>query len=266
MTALYGKWRALVPGNGVPGDDLWLRLACLAFSLVLNAGFIAVVGGGFGGWSDRDRPIVVSLVERPTPAAARPGPAPRRAPPPAAVAPSLPAPARAGAPAAVARQEPPAPMPTPPVAEAVPVAAPAGETGASAAADGGGGDAALLAGGEGAGVEAGGGDDGQGGDSAGAGRSVDVLIRATPRYEYNPKPEYPAVARQNRWQGTVRVRARVTAEGLVESVALERSSGHASLDRSALDSVRHWRFIPATRGGVAVACDVSIPVAFKLTP
>lgn len=106
--------------------------------------------------------------------------------------------------------------------------------------------------------------DGLGQDAGKEGGSK-ALIQATPRYEFNPKPEYPGIARQNRWTGTVRVRARVTAGGAVDSVSLEQSSGHALLDRSALDSVRRWRFIPATRGGVPVACDVSIPVAFQLT-
>jgi protein TonB len=90
------------------------------------------------------------------------------------------------------------------------------------------------------------------------------LIKAIPRYESNPLPHYPRLARQNRWEGTVRLRAMVTAGGDVKELTLERSSGHALLDRSALDGVQHWRFIPATRGGVPVACEVSIPVAFRL--
>ncbi len=90
------------------------------------------------------------------------------------------------------------------------------------------------------------------------------LIKAIPRYESNPLPHYPRLARQNHWEGTVRLRAMVTAGGDVKELTLERSSGHALLDRSALDGVQHWRFIPATRGGVPVACEVSIPVAFRL--
>lgn len=91
------------------------------------------------------------------------------------------------------------------------------------------------------------------------------LIKATPRYESNPLPPYPRVARQNHWQGTVRLRARISAAGDIEKVSLERSSGHQVLDQAALQGVRHWRFIPATRNGVPVASEVSIPVAFRLT-
>lgn len=105
---------------------------------------------------------------------------------------------------------------------------------------------------------------GQGSKTGGDGNDGG-LIKATPRYESNPLPPYPRLARQNRWEGTVRLRAKVTAGGKVEGVSLERSSGHAVLDRSALDGVQRWRFIPATRNGAPVACEVSIPVAFRLT-
>jgi protein TonB len=98
-----------------------------------------------------------------------------------------------------------------------------------------------------------------GGGDGGGGR-----LKAIPRYESNPLPHYPRLARQNHWEGTVRLRALVTASGDVEGLTLERSSGHAVLDHSALDGVRRWRFIPATRGGVPIPCEVSIPVAFRL--
>lgn len=119
------------------------------------------------------------------------------------------------------------------------------------------------------GAEAGGGKVGQ---AAMSGDGTDAvaaagggLIRATPRYESNPLPDYPRLARQNRWEGTVRLRARVSPAGEIESVTLERSSGHVILDHAALDGVRGWRFIPASRAGVPVVCEVSIPVAFRLT-
>lgn len=101
--------------------------------------------------------------------------------------------------------------------------------------------------------EAGGGDDGG-------------LRKATPRYETNPPPEYPRLARRNHWEGVVKLRALVTPGGTIERLAIERSSGHAVLDRSAIDGVRQWRFVPATRNGVPVACEVRIPVAFRLDP
>jgi len=85
-----------------------------------------------------------------------------------------------------------------------------------------------------------------------------------PRYAANPLPDYPRLARQNRWEGTVRLRARISPAGTVEEVGLEQSSGYPLLDRAALAGVRRWRFSPASRNGVPVPCDVSIPVAFRL--
>lgn len=90
------------------------------------------------------------------------------------------------------------------------------------------------------------------------------LILATPRYASNPKPDYPRLARQNRWEGVVQLRALISAAGEVETLFVENSSGHQLLDRSAVDGVRRWRFIPARRGDSQVSCEVRIPVAFRL--
>lgn len=63
----------------------------------------------------------------------------------------------------------------------------------------------------------------------------------------------------------MRLRARISPAGTVDEVTLEQSSGHPVLDRAALAGVRRWRFHPAAHGGVPVPCEVSIPVAFRLT-
>jgi protein TonB len=60
------------------------------------------------------------------------------------------------------------------------------------------------------------------------------------------------------------VRVQVTAEGAAAAVSLGRSSGHAALDAAALAAIRSWRFSPATRGGVPVAAEAEVPVAFRL--
>lgn len=43
-----------------------------------------------------------------------------------------------------------------------------------------------------------------------------------------------------------------------------RPSGHAELDRAALEAIRAWRFVPAQRGSRVVAVWVEIPVHFTL--
>ena len=60
------------------------------------------------------------------------------------------------------------------------------------------------------------------------------------------------------------VRAHVTARGTVASAEVETSSGHAALDRAALEAVKRYRYAPARRAGRAVAYDVRVPVLFQL--
>jgi TonB family protein len=70
---------------------------------------------------------------------------------------------------------------------------------------------------------------------------------------YAPSPGYPGDAlRAGIFERIVRVRAQVTAEGLVAAVVVERSSGWPSLDEEALRTIRLWRFHPAIRNGMRV--------------
>jgi len=62
----------------------------------------------------------------------------------------------------------------------------------------------------------------------------------------------------------VLLKMRITVQGTVEDVRVERSTGHSDLDQSAMDAVRRWRFEPARRGSEPVAVWVVIPVEFKL--
>jgi len=83
-------------------------------------------------------------------------------------------------------------------------------------------------------------------------------------YGFNPKPEYPRLARNRHWEGKVLLKVQVSAEGLSESVAVHRSSGHDILDESAVAAVEKWKFIPAMRGSTAVASSVIVPIIFTL--
>ena len=87
---------------------------------------------------------------------------------------------------------------------------------------------------------------------------------ATPRYEGNPKPPYPQVARQRGYEGTVRLEVEVLTNGRVGRIRVKATSGHEILDRSALRTVTGWRFFPAIIGGVPVTSTVIIPATFKI--
>ena len=80
----------------------------------------------------------------------------------------------------------------------------------------------------------------------------------------NPAPRYPPDALAAGITGRVLLRVRVGADGWVVSVSVERSSGYASLDASAVEAARRWQFIPARRAGVPVAKEVGVPISFEI--
>lgn len=78
------------------------------------------------------------------------------------------------------------------------------------------------------------------------------------------KPVYPKVARQQGWQGTVKLRVYVFADGRVGEVFIEESSGHEVLDASATKTARRARFTPARIGSQTVDGEVRYSVKFML--
>ena len=91
------------------------------------------------------------------------------------------------------------------------------------------------------------------------------LAGAQLQYRSAPQPAYPVAALRNHEQGTVLLRVEVDVGGRPVNVSVERSSGSRSLDQAARQQVlRHWRFEPAQRDGVAVAAIGMVPVQFSL--
>ncbi len=80
-----------------------------------------------------------------------------------------------------------------------------------------------------------------------------------------PSPVYPAAAKQARAQGVVHVRALVDGNGQAQSALVHRSSGFATLDRAACDSVLAALFRPYLHNGVPRSVDVIVPITFALT-
>ena len=81
----------------------------------------------------------------------------------------------------------------------------------------------------------------------------------------NPKPPYPISSRENGEQGAVMLHACINQGGTVERVDLAQSSGHPALDRSALNTVRHWHFAPAQEGGKSIPMCYRLPIRFLLS-
>ena len=77
----------------------------------------------------------------------------------------------------------------------------------------------------------------------------DVLPRADASWAGNAPPPYPAMARRLGEEGEVRLDVHVSQDGGVTEVKLKKSSGSALLDQTAIETVKKWRFKPATVDG-----------------
>lgn len=86
--------------------------------------------------------------------------------------------------------------------------------------------------------------------------------RARPDPVASPKPIYPAKAEKKGIGGRVLLRVQVNHEGVVTSVVVSESSGHAMLDDAAVAAVKKWRFIPAEENGQKIATTAMVPIRF----
>lgn len=73
------------------------------------------------------------------------------------------------------------------------------------------------------------------------------------------------MSRRLREKGRVLLHVYITADGHAGEVKIKQSSGYDRLDESALEAVRRWRFVPAKRGGEAIAMWWDVPINFEFT-
>lgn len=85
--------------------------------------------------------------------------------------------------------------------------------------------------------------------SPAVGASGDAGPRVDASFRGNRLPEYPAMSRRLGEQGIVILRVFITPEGRAADVQLVKSSGSTRLDRSAMETIREWRFLPARQAG-----------------
>ena len=76
-------------------------------------------------------------------------------------------------------------------------------------------------------------------------------------------PQYPALARQARISGVVRLQGIIAKNGTIED--LQVISGHPLLIKAALDAVRQWIYRPTYLNGEAVEVAAPIDVVFTLS-
>ncbi|GAB4158754.1 MAG: hypothetical protein Fur0037_26200 [Planctomycetota bacterium] len=92
-----------------------------------------------------------------------------------------------------------------------------------------------------------------------------AFVPAVPDETANEPPPYPLQSRRLGEQGRVVLSLAIDARGNVVEARIVRSSGHRRLDRAALEALRKWKFLPATRGGHPVATTIEQEVEFVLS-
>jgi protein TonB len=82
------------------------------------------------------------------------------------------------------------------------------------------------------------------------------------RLIFQPKPEYPPLAKMARIQGTVRLEAIISKDGTIQDLKI--IGGHPLLVKAAMDAVQRWRYQPTLLNGEPVEVVTEIDVNFTL--
>lgn len=86
---------------------------------------------------------------------------------------------------------------------------------------------------------------------------------APPKPQYTPEPEFSEQARRSHFQGAVKLSVLIDPQGTVAAVRLDQGVGEG-LDENAMETVKNWRFSPATKDGAAVSVWMPVEVEFHL--
>jgi protein TonB len=84
------------------------------------------------------------------------------------------------------------------------------------------------------------------------------------QYIRPPAPDYPALSRRMKEEGTVRLRILVNESGRAQNVEIEKTSGFTRLDSAARDAVQLALFKPHLEDGRPVPVYVAVPINFSL--
>src|SRR6185436_11147505 len=80
---------------------------------------------------------------------------------------------------------------------------------------------------------------------------------------FQPKPEYPPMAKQARIEGTVKLAATIGREGQITDLSV--IEGPAALMKAAMEAVWQWKYKPTTLNGEPVEVSTQIDVTFTLS-
>ncbi len=91
-----------------------------------------------------------------------------------------------------------------------------------------------------------------------------VSARIDRRFAGDFQPQYPPSAQREGLSGKATVRVRIGPDGRVTAVELVSTDATAFFDATRQQALRRWRFVPATRDGVAVESWQTLTVRFVL--
>lgn len=83
-----------------------------------------------------------------------------------------------------------------------------------------------------------------------------------PKATHSPDPEYPDVPPDTEPRGVVVMLIGVDAHGHVKPVRVVRSSAHA-FEKSAVSTVKTWKFKPAKKDGKPVPVQITVEMRFE---
>jgi protein TonB len=78
-----------------------------------------------------------------------------------------------------------------------------------------------------------------------------------------PRPEYPALAKQARISGVVHLQVVIAADGTVKDIGV--ISGHPLLIPPSLEAVKQWQYQPTLLNGQPVEVLTQVDVNFTLS-
>jgi TonB family protein len=85
--------------------------------------------------------------------------------------------------------------------------------------------------------------------------------QTAPRVIFAPDPDYTAEAAQIGIEGKVYLKLEILPDGRTNNVRVAKSLD-PGLDQSAVETVAHWRFQPATKNGTPVLTEINLVVEF----
>jgi protein TonB len=84
-----------------------------------------------------------------------------------------------------------------------------------------------------------------------------------PKATYSPDPEYSERGRKDKYMSVVQIAGTVDPQGSFTDLCVSQAAG-AGLDEKAMETVRTWKFEPATLQGEPVAVRLNVEVSFRL--